>query len=205
MMKWLTKGTSAELHTIGHREVISIREKRRNDKYTRLHTIIKFLCSFFFFSLSLTNRKWSCSRGLFRFEHELSLRVGIWTWQTRRERWGQENSEVAARHRSYFCLSKFKSGPVTLEAACVFHIVQWLGRPPQGQLHIEPPPIPPGFMLLSLSLSLSLSFSPLHLPHPYPFLPLSSHHPPLTPSRKTLVARSGDSLTAQAARQMHWR
>lgn len=47
MMKWLTKGTSIEVHTIGRQEVISIRERRRNEKYARLHTIITFLCSFF--------------------------------------------------------------------------------------------------------------------------------------------------------------
>lgn len=145
MMKWLTKGTSTEVHTIGHHEVIYIQEKRRNDKYTRLHTIITFLCSFFF---SLVNTKWSCSRGLFRFEHELVLHVGIWLWQTHRERQGPENREVVARHQSYFC-KKFRSGPVTLEAAGVFHIAQRLGRPQYGQFHIEPPPSPPCLMLLS--------------------------------------------------------
>ena len=51
MMKWLTKGTLTEVHTIGHQEVISVLDKRRNDKYAQLHTIIKFLRSFFFFSL----------------------------------------------------------------------------------------------------------------------------------------------------------
>lgn len=54
--------------------------------------------------LSLINSKWSCSRGLFRFEHELGLRVGIQKWQTHRERRGPENREVVARHQSYFCL-----------------------------------------------------------------------------------------------------
>lgn len=55
MMKWLTKGTSVEVHTIGHQEVIPIREKRRNDKYAQLHTIIEFLhyVVFFFSSLLL--------------------------------------------------------------------------------------------------------------------------------------------------------
>lgn len=72
MMKWLTKGTSIEVHTIGHQEVISIREKRRNDKYARLHSIIKFLGSFFS-PFSTINEV-----GLFRFEHELCLRVGIY-------------------------------------------------------------------------------------------------------------------------------
>lgn len=43
MMKWFTKGTSTEVHTIGHQEVVSIQGQRRNDKYARLHTIIKFL------------------------------------------------------------------------------------------------------------------------------------------------------------------
>lgn len=43
MMKWFTKGTSTEVHTIGHQEVVSVQGRRRNDKYTRLHTIIKFL------------------------------------------------------------------------------------------------------------------------------------------------------------------
>lgn len=47
MMKWLTKGTSIEVHTIGHKEVISSQERRRNDKYAGLHTIIKFLRSSF--------------------------------------------------------------------------------------------------------------------------------------------------------------
>ena len=83
MMKWLTKGTSVELHTIGHHEVISIWDERRNDKYARPCTIIKFLRSFFFFFLlPPSHTKWSCSCGLFSFEHELCLGVGIRMWQT---------------------------------------------------------------------------------------------------------------------------
>lgn len=43
MMKWFTKGTSTEVRAVGHQEVVSIRGRRRNDKYARLHTIITFL------------------------------------------------------------------------------------------------------------------------------------------------------------------
>lgn len=55
------------------------------------------LLNFFIIFFLLVHRKWSS-------EHELHPRVGIWTWQTFRERWGPENRKVVARHWSYFCL-----------------------------------------------------------------------------------------------------
>lgn len=44
-----------------------------------------------------------------------------------KEQAAHEEWTRSSRH-SYFCLSKFRSGPVTLEAARVFHVAQPLGK-----------------------------------------------------------------------------
>lgn len=84
------------------------RRSREGMTNTLSSTQLLNFCVLFFFFLFLfrspLNRKGSCSGELFRFEHELGLRVGIWMWQTWRERRGPENREVVARHQSYFCL-----------------------------------------------------------------------------------------------------
>lgn len=193
MMKWLTKGTSIEVHTIGHQEVISIREKRRNDKYARLHTIIKFLCSP---PPPPLNSKWSCSWGLFRFEHELLSSCG--------------NSNVTDTQRATRAREQ-RGRSQTSELFLFVEIQKWSCYPggsscfPYSSATWQASTGAVSHWAPSRPSLPQAPLSPLHLPHPSPFLPLSSHHPPLTPSRKTLVARNGDSLTAQAARQMHWR
>lgn len=107
----------------------------------------------------LLNIKWSFGE-MFRFEHEPDFVVWEFMWQTCKERPGPEKREVVARHQSYFCLSKFRSGPVTLEAARVFHIAQRLGRPLQGQSHWDP---------LSLHC-ITLHFLRRHFHHPLALL-----------------------------------
>ncbi len=144
----------------------------------------------------LLNSKLSCSWGLFRFEHELLSLCGnsnvtdtLRATRAREQRGRRQTSELFlfVEIQKWSCYpggsSCFPYSSATWQAStgAVSHWAPSRPSLPQAPL------------------------SPLHLPHPSPFLPLSSHHPPLTPSRKTLVARNGDSLTAQAARQMHWR
>lgn len=68
---------------------------RRNDKYTRLHTIIKFL--HYVVSSSALQIKSFCWTWAPSWCGNLNVTE---SWERR----GPENSEVVTRHQSYFCL-----------------------------------------------------------------------------------------------------
>lgn len=108
------------------------------------------------------------------------LASGNSIWQTKKVSGAWRMTECC--RRSYFCLSKFRSGPVTLEAARVFHVAQPLGTARISGFPLCPPLPPP---LLHQSISFPPSFPPT--------------------GRKKCTGHSGDRLTAQAARQMHRR
>lgn len=184
MMKWFTKGTSTEVHTIGHQEVVSIQGQRRNDKYAWLHTIIKFL--HYVVSSSPLQIKSSC-----------------WTWAP--SSCGNLNVTDALRATG---AGERRGRRQTSELFLFVEIQKW-SRYPGGSSCF--PYSSATWQACAGALSHrapsrpSLPQPPLRLPRNSPFLPLSPFPPPPPPIRKALVARNGDSLTAQAAQQIHWR
>lgn len=161
MMKWFTKGTSTEVHTIGHQEVVSIQGRRRNDKYAGLHTIIKFLhyvVSFSPLQIKSFCRTWapsSCGN--------LNVTEALRATRAREQRGRRQTSElflfVEIQKWSFYsggssCFP-YSSATWQASAGAVSH---W--APSRPTL-----PQPP------LSL-------PLCLPRHSLFLPLSFHHPP---------------------------
>lgn len=124
---------------------------------------------------SLHCSKRSCSGGLFRFEHELALVVGIWKWQTCTERQGPEKQRGHSQTLELFMFAETQKWSCYPGGALCFPYTPVTWQAFAGAL---------SHWTLLPSLAASHSSLPLWAPLPYPFLPLSSHHRPLTPAGK---------------------